>query len=139
MIVTRDFLSDGLDRVGHARLERMRRKRQLDAAHSTNRVVLANERDQFLGARDGELLARERGSLQVLEELVHVDLLEQEAPAIQDVLAFAHHVILDRKELVGQGSTVRIPRRENLELALTIHGQELLKLGHLSSFRWPTY
>jgi hypothetical protein len=33
---------------------------------------------------------------------------------------------------------VGIPRRENLELALTIHGQELLKLGHLSSFRWPT-
>lgn len=117
----------------------MRRKRQLDAAHSTNRIVLADERDQLLGTRDGQLLARERGSLQVLEELVHVDLLEQEPPAIQDVLAFTDHVILDREELVGQGSTVGITRRENLELALTIHGQELLELGHLSSFRWPTY
>ena len=113
----------------------MRRKRQLDAAHSTDRVVPTDESDQFLGTRDGELLARERGALQVLEELVHVDLLEQKASAVQHVLALTDHVVLDRKELVGQGATMAIPRGVDRELALTIHGQELLELGHLSSFR----
>jgi len=111
----------------------MRRERQLDASHSTHWVVLLDERDQLLTARDCQPLTRESRPLQVLEEPVHVDLLEQEATTVQNVLAFTYHVILDRKELVGQGATMAIPCRENRELALTIHGQKLLELRHLSS------
>lgn len=128
--------SDGLDRVGHAGLEGMRRERQLDAPNPTTRVVLLDESDQLLSASDGQLLTRERGSTHLLEEVVDVDLLEQEPTWVQDILTFADHVILDRKELVGQDTAVRIPGRENLKLTLTVHGQELLKLGHQSSLLW---
>ena len=111
----------------------MRRKRELDAPHSTHRIILTDKGDQLLGTGDGQLLAREASLLQSLEELVDIDLLEQEPSRVQNILAFTNHVILHGKELVGQRSTVGITIGENLELALTIHGQELLKLGHLSS------
>jgi len=111
----------------------VRRKRQLDAAHPTDRIVLANERDQLLAARNGQLLTGKLGLLQALEEGVHADLLEQEPARIQDVLAFTHQMILHRKELIGQCSTVRITIGVNLELALTIHSQELLHLRHCLS------
>lgn len=103
----------------------MRGERQLDAANLTPRVVLANQGDQLLATRDGQLLTRERGALHLLEELVHIDLLEQKASGVEDILAFTDHVILDRQELVGQRSTMGITRRENLELALTIHDERL--------------
>jgi hypothetical protein len=127
-----------LDRVGHAGLERSGRQRELNASHPTDRIVLLDERDQLLAARDGQLLAGQPSLLQALEELIHTDLLEQEPSGVEDVLALADHVILHREELIGQRSTVRITVGVNLELALTIHGQELLHLGHLSSFRQPT-
>ena len=121
-----------LDRVGHAGLERERRERQLDAAHPTHRVVLPDQLDQLLNAGDGQLLAGELGVLQVLEELIHSNLLEQEPTWVQDVLTFADHVVLDRQILVGQGTAVAITRGENLKLTITVHGESLLKLGHLS-------
>lgn len=122
--------SNRLDRVGHAGLKRMRRKRQLDAPNTTDRVILSDESDQLLATRDGQLLAGESGLLQTLEELVHVDLLEQEASGIEDILALADHVVLDRKILISISPTVAITRGEDIEFALTIHGQELLQLRH---------
>jgi hypothetical protein len=108
----------------------MGRERQLDAPNPAARVVLLDESDQLLGASDGQLLTGQRGSTNLLEEGVDVDLLEKEPTWVQNILTLADHVVLDRKELVGQDSAVRISRRENLKLTLTIHGQELLKLGH---------
>ena len=117
----------------------MWRESQLDAANQAARVVFLDQRDQLLATRDGQPLTRKSGPPHPLEEVVDVDLLEQEPPRVQDILTFTDHVVLDRKKLVGQGSTVRIPRRENLKLTLTIHGQELLKLGHQSSLWWRAY
>lgn len=119
-----------LDRVGHAGLERTGRKCQLDAAHFADRIVLLDEGHQLLDARDGQLLTRELGLAQVLEELVHADLLEQETSGIQGGLALTDHVILHREKLIGQRPAVRITVGVNLKLALTIHGQELLHLRH---------
>jgi hypothetical protein len=113
-------------------LERKRRECQLDAPNPTNRIVFPNESDQLLTRRDSQFLTRERGSLHALEELVNTDLLEQEASAIQNILAFTNQVVLDWQELVGESAAVTIARGEDCKLTLTIQDEKLAELRHMN-------
>jgi hypothetical protein len=121
-----------LDRVGHACLEGMRRERQLDAANPTPRIVLLDQRDQSLTGRDGQFLTRHRGALHVLEEVVHANLLEQEATTVQNVFALTDQMVLNGQVLVGERATMAVTRSEDPEVTLTIHDQDSVELGHWS-------
>jgi len=118
----------GRDRVSHASSERIWRESELDASDPATRIVLLDHRDQLLAAGDGQLLTGELGPLQLLEEVIHVDLLEQESTRIQNVVTLADHVVLHGQELVRQGSTVGVSGGQNLEFTLTVEGELAIEL-----------
>lgn len=74
--------------VRHTRSVRSRREGELDVSNLTRRVLLLDHGAELLAAPLGELLTRLRRRLETLEELVHVELLDQETPLVKDRLAF---------------------------------------------------
>lgn len=90
-----------------------------------------NHVNQLLDGRNRQLLTRQFGLADALEEVIDVDLIEQEATLVGLSRTIARHLILDGQIVVH--STVVGTIRPDMEFAVAFHGQKFFVPAHLTS------